>query len=146
VLSQSVQNLLNMFQVFHPNISKDGDFIQIHHHKRIGERPQDIIHHPHEILWGIRQTKGHEQPFKNTFFGLEGSLPYIGLVYWDLVVATIQINITGVFFPLEMTKEIFNLGNWVSVPDNDFIYGPVINAESRRPIFLLHKHDWASTR
>jgi hypothetical protein len=45
----------------------DEDVIQIHHYKIIGERPQDIIHHPHEI-WGIFQTKGHDQPFKKTFF------------------------------------------------------------------------------
>jgi hypothetical protein len=121
VLSQSVQNLLNMLQVFHPTLVEDEDVIQIHHHKIIGERPQDIIHHPHESCWGICQAKGHDQPFKKTFFGLEGSLPYIGLLYWDLVVAGLQINLTEVFSPLELVKEIVNLGNWVPVPDCDFI-------------------------
>jgi hypothetical protein len=76
-----------MLQVFHPTLVEDEDIIQIYHHKIIGERPQDIIHQPHESGWGIRQTKGHDQPFKNTFFGLESSLPYISLFYWDLVVA-----------------------------------------------------------
>jgi hypothetical protein len=110
-----------MLQVFHPTLVEDEDVIQIHHHKIIGERPQDIIHHPHESCWGICQAKGHDQPFKNTFFGLEGSLPYIGLLYWDLVVAGLQINLTEVFPPLELVKEIVNLGNWVPVPDCDFI-------------------------
>jgi hypothetical protein len=82
VFPQSVQNLLNVLQVFYPILVEDGDFIQI-----IGERPQDIIHHPHEICWDIFQAKGHDQPFKKTSFGLEGSLPYISLLYWDLVVA-----------------------------------------------------------
>jgi hypothetical protein len=57
-----------MLQVFHPSLVVDEDVIQIHHYKIIGERPQDIIHHPHEICWGIFQTKGHDQPFKKTFF------------------------------------------------------------------------------
>jgi hypothetical protein len=86
VLSQSVQNLLNMPQVFRPILVVDEDVIQIHHQKIIEERMQDIIHNPHERCWGIRQTKGHDQPFENTFFGLEGSFLYICLLYWDLMV------------------------------------------------------------
>jgi hypothetical protein len=70
-----------MFQVFHPILVVDADVIQIHHHKIIGERLQDIIHHPHKSCWDIRLTKGHDKPFKNTFFGLEGSFPYIFLLY-----------------------------------------------------------------
>jgi hypothetical protein len=76
-----------MLQVFHPTLVEDEDIIQIYHHKIIGERPQDIIHHPHETGWGILQTKVHDQPFKKTFFGLESGLPYIILFYLDLVVA-----------------------------------------------------------
>jgi hypothetical protein len=70
-----------MLQVFYLILVEDEDVIQIHHHKIIGERPQDIIHHPHESCWGIYQTKGHDQSFKKTLFGIEGSLPYIGLIY-----------------------------------------------------------------
>jgi hypothetical protein len=69
-----------MLQVFHPTLVEYEDVIQIHHQKIIGERPQDIVHHPHESCWGIRQPKGRDQPFKKTFFGLEGSLPYISLL------------------------------------------------------------------
>jgi hypothetical protein len=69
-----------MLQVFLPILVVDEDVIQIHHHKRIDERPPYIIHHPHEICWGIHQTKGHDQPFKNTFYGIEGSFPYICLL------------------------------------------------------------------
>jgi hypothetical protein len=93
-----------MLQVFHLTLIKDEDFIQIHHQKIIFERMQDIVHHPLEICWGILQAKGHDQPFKNTFFGL----PYIALLYWDLVVARIYINLTEVSSPLEMVKEITN--------------------------------------
>jgi hypothetical protein len=60
-----------MLQVFYPIIVVDEYVIQLHHLKKNGEWLQDIIHHPHESCWDILQTKGHDQPFKNTFFGLE---------------------------------------------------------------------------
>jgi hypothetical protein len=56
-----------MLQVFRLSIVVDEDVMQINHYKRIGERPQDIVHHPHEICWGFCQTKGHDQQFKKTF-------------------------------------------------------------------------------
>jgi hypothetical protein len=85
------------------------------------ERLQDIVHHPYECCWGICQAKGHDQPFKKSFFGLEGNLLYIDLLYWDQVVARLHINLTEIFGPLELVKEIVNSGNWVSVLDCDFI-------------------------
>ena len=89
--------------------------------KKIGESPQDIIHHPHESCWCIFQAKWHDHPFKKTFFGLEGNLPYIGLLYWDLMVVELQINLTEVFSPLDLVKEITDLGNQVPILDCDFI-------------------------
>jgi hypothetical protein len=100
VLSQSVENLLNVLKVFHTILVEDEDVIQIRYQKIIGESPQDIIHHPHESCWGIFQAKGNDKPFKNTFFGVEGSLPYINILYWNLVLAGLQINLTKVFVPL----------------------------------------------
>jgi hypothetical protein len=113
--------MLNVLQVVHPGFSEDEGVIQIHRHKRIGEMPQDIFHHPHEICKGFFQAKGNDKPFKKALFGLEGSLPYIGLLYCDLVVARLQINLTEVFGPIELVKEIINLGNWVLVSECDFI-------------------------
>jgi hypothetical protein len=54
--------------VFHPILVEDEDVIKIHHHKINDERPQYIIHHPHEIFWGIFQDKGDDQPFKKNLF------------------------------------------------------------------------------
>jgi hypothetical protein len=99
-----------MLQVFRPTLAEDEDVIQTHYQKIIGERPQDIVHHPHESCWEIHQAKGHDQPFKKAYFGLESSLPYIGLLYWDPVVAELHINVTEVFGQLELVKEIVNLG------------------------------------
>jgi hypothetical protein len=43
------------------------------------------------------------------------------MLYGDLEVARLKINITEVFGSFELVEEIVDLGNWVSVPDYDFI-------------------------
>jgi hypothetical protein len=99
-----VQKLLNILQVFYPILVVYEDAIQIHHHKIIGERQQDIFHHPHGSCWGIRQTKGNDQPFKNIFFGFEGSFPYIYMLYWDLMVAKFRLILLKYFSPLSGSR------------------------------------------
>jgi hypothetical protein len=61
------------------------------------------------------------------------------------VVSRLQINITEVFIPRKLIKEVFDLGNRVPVSDYDFIQGSIINAESPGSIFLLYQHNWAPT-
>jgi hypothetical protein len=45
---QSVEDLLNVLQVFFPSLVEDEDLIQTYNHKGIDEGPQDVIHQPHE--------------------------------------------------------------------------------------------------
>jgi hypothetical protein len=144
-MPQGVHDLLNMLQVFCPSLVVNENVNQIHHYKSIGEWSQNIIHHPHESGWRICQAKGHDQPFEKTFLGLEGSVPYICVFYRDLVVTRLQINLTEVFGPRELIKEVLDSGNRVPVSEYDFIQGLVINAEFPGSIFL-HQHDCALTR
>jgi hypothetical protein len=60
------------------------------------------------------------------------------MFYRDLVVAKLQINITELFGPHELIKEVIDSGNRVSVSDYDFINGPIINAKSPGSIFILY--------
>jgi len=106
--------------MYYPSFTEDEDVIKIYNYKRIGEWSQDVVHHPHESGWSISQAKGHDQPLKNTFLGLESGLPYICMFYQDLVVAKHQINLTEVFGPCELIKEVIDLGNLVPVSDCDF--------------------------
>jgi hypothetical protein len=62
------------------------------------------------------------------------------------VVAKLHINLTEVFIPRELIKEVINLGNRVLVSDCDFIQSSVMNIESPGSIFLLYQHDWAPAR
>jgi hypothetical protein len=57
------------------------------------------------------------------------------------MVARLQINLTEVFSPRELIKEVVDLGNRVPVSNYDFIQSPVINTESLGSIFLLYHHD-----
>jgi hypothetical protein len=68
------------------------------------------------------------------------------MLYQDLVVARLHINLTEVFGPRELIKEVIDLGNRVPVSDSDFIQSLVINTESPGSIFLLYEHDWAPAR
>jgi hypothetical protein len=135
-----------MLQVFCPSLVVYENVNQIHHYKTIGERSQDIIHHPHKHFRSIFQTKGHDQPFKNTFFSLKGDLPHICMFYWELVVARLQINLNEVFVPHKLIKEVIDSGNRVPVSNRDFIQSPIINLESPGPIFIIHQYDWAPTK
>ena len=60
------------------------------------------------------------------------------MFYRDLVVAILQMNLTEVFIPCDLIKEVIDLGNRVPISDCDFIQGPIINAESLGLVFLLH--------
>jgi len=62
------------------------------------------------------------------------------------VVARLQINLTKVFGPCELIKEVIDSGNQVPVFDYDFIQSLVINTELLGPIFLLYQHDLAPAR
>jgi len=77
MLLQGACNLLNVLQVLFPGVVEDEDIIQIKHHERVCEWPQDIIHHPHECCWRIIQAKRNNQPLKEVFFRFHGCLPYI---------------------------------------------------------------------
>ena len=99
-----------------------------------------------KLCRSIREAKWHYSALKMTVSGPEGSLPFICLFYRDLVVARLLINITEVFGPHELIKEVVDLGNRVSVSDCDFIQSPVINAKPPGYICLLDQHDWDPAR
>jgi hypothetical protein len=65
--------------------------------------------------------KGHDQPFKETFFGFESCIPYISLLDGNLVVVILHVNIVEELVPLELVKKVINSGNWVPVHDCDFV-------------------------
>jgi hypothetical protein len=138
VLSQGVQNLLNMLQVFVPSLALNENVIQIHRCKSIGEWSQISSIIIMKVDGAFFKPKGMTNHSKRPSFDLKAGLPYIYLFYRDLVVARIQINLTKVFGPRELIKEVVNSGNRVPVSDCDFIQRLVINAYSTCYIFLMY--------
>jgi hypothetical protein len=67
------------------------------------------------------------------------------MLYWDLVVAKLQVNLAKKLGSLELVKKVVNSGNWILIPDCDFFKVPVINAESPNLVFLLYEYNWALT-
>ena len=68
MLSQGARDLLSALQVLCPGLSKDEYAIQIYHHERVCEWPQDIIHYPHKYFGELVKEKRHDQPLKEELF------------------------------------------------------------------------------
>jgi hypothetical protein len=99
-----------------------------------------------KVAGAFVKPKGMTNHSKRPSFDLKVVFHTSVLFYRDLVVARLQINLTEVFGPHELIKEVIDSGNRVPVSDCDFIQSPVINTESPGSIFLLYQHDWAPTR
>jgi hypothetical protein len=69
-----------MLQMFLPIFAEDEDVIWVYDHKGVCEWSQYVIHHLHECVRSIIQDERHDQPLEETFFRLEGCLPYITLL------------------------------------------------------------------
>ena len=73
VLSQCLEDLLDVVEVLFPSLAKY----------------RDVIHQSHEGCRSIRQLERNEQPFKNALLGFECGLPHIGQLDRYLVIPRI---------------------------------------------------------
>ena len=87
--------MLKMFLLSHTEYH---NIFQIKNHKLTQESFQNFIHQPHESTRCISQTKRHNQPFLQTIFCVESSLPFITISNYDLMIATLQINLGKILF------------------------------------------------
>ena len=55
------------------------------------------------------------------FIGFEGGIQYIYGLYWNLVIARLQIDLAKILGPLELIQKVTNLWDWIPIPDNDFV-------------------------
>src|SRR3954463_10996776 len=102
-------------------INEDNDkLVQIFH--------EDLIHEIHEVSWGIGQSKGHDCALIQTISGYKCRLRNILGSDLQLVVPRSEVNLGEHLGPIELIKQIFNLGKWILVLDCNFIEGAVVNA------------------
>ena len=118
-MSQCAEDLLDLLQMYYPCSFVDGDIINIYDQKIIGEWAKNIFHHPQEGFWRICQSERHDQQLKKAFLRFEGSLPDIGLLNWQLMIARLQVNLAEKLAPFELMEEVIDPRNGIPIPYYD---------------------------
>ena len=60
---------------------------------------------------------------------------------FQLVVPRSEVDLGERIGPIELIKQIFNLGKWILVLDCNFIEGAVVNAQADGTVLLCHKQN-----
>jgi len=63
-----------------------------------------LYHYNIKIVGGIYQLEGHNQPFKKAFLGFKGSHPHICMLYWNMVITILHIDLSAILDPLELVE------------------------------------------
>ena len=115
-------------------INEDNDkLVQIFH--------EDLIHEIHEVSWGIGQSKGHDRALIQAVSGYKCRLGNMLGSDFQLVVPRSEVDLGEHLGPIELIKQIFNLGKWILVLDCNFIEGAVVNAQEDGSVLLGHKQN-----
>ena len=98
---------------------------------------ETTIYEIHKYFLGISETKGDYKEHIVTISGSECHFSYILTSHHMLVIPRSQVNLTKVYCPFELIKQVVNLRERILVLLNDFIELAIINAHSKGPILLL---------
>ena len=115
--------------------------INEYHNKLVQIFHEDLIHEIHEVSWGIGQPKGHDRAFIQAISGYKCRLWNILGSDFQLVVPRSEVDLGEHLGPIELIKQIFNLGKWILVLDCNFIEGAVVNAQADGTVLLCHKQN-----
>ena len=102
------------------------------------ERLEDVVHKSLECCGRIRQAKGHHQELKMTMVGAKSCFSNVIRVYSDLMIASSEVQFGKEACSMEFIKQFFHYRDWELILDSLVIEGPIVDAESPRPITLLH--------
>ena len=119
--SQSFQYDAEMLLMFFFTPGVYEYIINEYHHKFVQEVHEDLVHHSHEVSWGIRQTKRHDREFIQAISGGECRLGDIFLPDLQLIIAGTKIYLGEYLGSLQLIKQIINAGQRVLVLNGDFI-------------------------
>src|ERR1044072_661105 len=87
LLSQNIQHLSQVLNMFFFTLGVYQDVIDEHHHKLIQERPEHTIHIVHEYCRCVRNSKRHNQVLVVAITSPESSLRYVFFLDSDLMVS-----------------------------------------------------------
>ena len=97
---------------------------------------QQLIHHLHELSWGVGEPKWHHQVLIQAPPRLEGCLLHVLLSYWDLPISGSAINLAEHTGLPQTIKHLLWKWEWIPVLDRLFIQPPIIDTKSESSIFL----------
>jgi len=137
VLAQTLEHRLDMLQMLGPCRTIDQYIIKKYKDEPMEERLEDVVHKSLECCGRIRQAKGHHQELIVAPMSSERRLRDIIRMHPDLVVAAAEIDLGEVAGALELVEELVNDRNWKFILHGLVIEGPIVDAESPRPITLL---------
>ena len=110
----------------------DQDVIHKDHDKLIQIGLEYPMHEVHEFLWCIRQPK---VPMTRP----ERCLRDICLPNSQLMVTSAKVCLGIDSCSSQPVKQVINPWQWVSILDPNPVQLSIVNAQSKGPIFLLHK-------
>ena len=92
MLSEALENFLDMVSVFFLGVGVDEDVIEVHQYTNIEQVTKDIIHEALESGGCVGKSERHYTPFEGAVASLESCLPFIALLDLDQMVGMLEVD------------------------------------------------------
>ena len=150
VLSESSENLSDMFPVVVKVIGVDQDVVQINENAYIQEVGENIIHKTLKSGGGIGKSERHNAPLKRAIASAKRSFPFVTFTDPDKVVCMLEIDFGEVTSFLRTVQEIGDSGEQILVFLCYLVQATEIDTEAEGAILLpdekCQSSAWRSSR
>ena len=119
---------------------EDEDVVQVHTYMPLHDKVlKDFIHHGLECGRGVRESKEHDQGFKESTISAKHCFPLITFLDVNIVITPPDIKLGKVSCTLELIYKFRNDRQWVVVLHCHHIECMVVLDQAKQTIFLLNK-------
>ncbi|KAG6863343.1 hypothetical protein C0993_011909 [Termitomyces sp. T159_Od127] len=145
MLAEAFQDLVCNLVVLLKRVSVDEDVVKVYAHYTLhDEVPKDVIHHCLKSGRTVGESKEHDEGFKQSTIGSEGSLPLVSFLNVHIVVALLDVQFGEVPHPLEVIDELGDEGERVAILHHHGIKDPVVLDWPEQAILLFDEEDQRS--
>jgi hypothetical protein len=137
MISQTLKDNSEVFGMFFLVFGVDEDIIDKDHYEFVELRHKHGVHEVHEVVWGIRETKGHYQELVKTITSGESGFGNVTRSNLDLMVTRTKVDLGENFGSSQLIKKNIDSGKRIFVLDGDCIERSVIHTQSQATIFLF---------
>ena len=92
MLSEALENFLDMVLVFFLRVGVDEDVVEVHQYTNIEQVAKDVIHEVLESGGCIGKSKRHYAPFEGAVASLESCLLFVVLLDLDQMVGMPEVK------------------------------------------------------